>query len=99
MDIKEIKLTDIKAYENNPRLTGEAVDKVAASIKEFYKWVYTRDFPVYFSSYEISDNRFELLFAKRRMGTLSAINNADEKYERLWANRKGARLWQKYHSN
>ena len=35
MDIKEIKLTDIKAYKNNPRLTGEAVDKVAASIKEF----------------------------------------------------------------
>lgn len=66
--------------------------------QEFSEWVYTRDFPVYFSSYEISDNRFELIFAKRRMGTLGATN-AEERFERLWANRKGARLWQKYHSN
>lgn len=35
MKTREIKITDLKPYENNPRRNGPAVDKVAASIKEF----------------------------------------------------------------
>lgn len=35
MTIKEIKITDIKPYENNPRINDGAVDFVAASIREF----------------------------------------------------------------
>ena len=34
-DIQFLKPSDLKPYENNPRQNGEAVDKVAASIKEF----------------------------------------------------------------
>lgn len=30
-----MKLTEIKPYENNPRVNDQSVDKVAASIKEF----------------------------------------------------------------
>ena len=35
MDIKEIKLSELKPYEKNPRKNDEAVKYVAASIKEF----------------------------------------------------------------
>lgn len=35
MEIQNIKLTDIKPYPHNPRNNDAAVDKVAASIKEF----------------------------------------------------------------
>lgn len=33
--IKEIKITELKEYENNPRLNSGAVDAVANSIKQF----------------------------------------------------------------
>lgn len=35
MNIIEIDIEDLKAYENNPRNNEQAVDKVAASIEEF----------------------------------------------------------------
>ena len=34
-EIKQMKLSDIYPYENNPRLNDASVDAVAASIKEF----------------------------------------------------------------
>ena len=35
MTIKEMKISELKEYENNPRINDNAVDKVAASIREF----------------------------------------------------------------
>ncbi|HHK40931.1 MAG TPA: hypothetical protein ENJ50_00815, partial [Planctomycetaceae bacterium] len=35
MRIKQRKLADIKPYERNPRVNNQAVDAVAASIREF----------------------------------------------------------------
>ena len=35
MDIRNVNINDIKPYEKNPRKNDAAVDKVAASIKEF----------------------------------------------------------------
>ena len=35
MEIKMIKVDDLKPYENNPRFNDEAVEYVAKSIKEF----------------------------------------------------------------
>lgn len=35
MNITEIEINDLKAYENNPRNNTDAVEKVAASIEEF----------------------------------------------------------------
>ena len=35
MEIVNVKLKDIKPYENNPRFNDDAVDDVAKSIKEF----------------------------------------------------------------
>lgn len=35
MEIKRVKLTEIRPYERNPRVNDHAVDAVAASIREF----------------------------------------------------------------
>lgn len=35
MTIKELRINELKEYENNPRHNENAVDKVAASISEF----------------------------------------------------------------
>ena len=35
MEIKMVKVEDLKPYENNPRFNDDAVDYVAKSIKEF----------------------------------------------------------------
>lgn len=35
MKVEQRKLSEIKPYENNPRQNDEAVDAVAASIREF----------------------------------------------------------------
>ena len=35
MTIKEIKISELKEYENNPRINDNAVDKVVASIENF----------------------------------------------------------------
>lgn len=35
MKVELRKLSDIKPYENNPRINGQAVDAVATSIREF----------------------------------------------------------------
>lgn len=35
MTIKEIKITELKPYENNPRMNDNAVDAVANSIRDF----------------------------------------------------------------
>lgn len=35
MKIQEIPLEELRPYENNPRINAEAVEKVAASIREF----------------------------------------------------------------
>lgn len=35
MNIIEMKTGDLKPYENNPRVNDSAVEKVAASIREF----------------------------------------------------------------
>lgn len=35
MEIKKVKMTDIRPYERNPRRNDQAVDAVAASIREF----------------------------------------------------------------
>ena len=35
MEIKMVKVDDLKPYENNPRFNDDAVEYVAKSIKEF----------------------------------------------------------------
>lgn len=53
---------------------------------EFYEWVATRDYAVYFSSYEISDNRFRIIWKKQRTSTFSATRNDLARTEFLYTN-------------
>lgn len=39
--------------------------------QEFYNWVASRDYPVFFSSYDISDKRFEIIWEKTKITTMS----------------------------
>ena len=43
--------------------------------KQFYDWVASREYPVYFSSYEISDNRFNVVWQTEKQ---SMFNNSKE---------------------
>lgn len=57
--------------------------------KRFYEWAYSRSFPVYFSSYDISDERFPVVWSKTK-SVLSANNgNSGKALERIYANESG----------
>lgn len=58
----------------------------------FYNWVNETDFPIWFSSYKISDNRFGLVWAKKTRTSMCATNNSKVVYECLYANKKAMEL-------
>ena len=45
-------------------------DKDGFNHKQFYDWVASREYPVYFSSYEISDNRFNVVWQTEKQSLL-----------------------------
>ena len=53
----------------------------------FYNWVKTRDYQVYFSSYEISDNSFYKIKIKEVHRLMSANNQSATDTEYLYSNR------------
>ncbi len=53
--------------------------------KEFYDWAYSRPYPVYISSYDISDNRFRGYPISRRRQLLSKTND-DNRLEMIYMN-------------
>ena len=55
--------------------------------KEFYEWVKSRDYPVYFSSYEISDKSFYSKKIKDVQMLIGANTNGMKKTEYLYSNR------------
>ena len=58
--------------------------------KQFYDWVASREFPVYFSSYEISDSRFYKIYETEKISLLNnKVGNKGKlrKMEILYANR------------
>jgi hypothetical protein len=55
--------------------------------KEFYDWVASRPYPVYFSSYEISDDRFYKKKVKETVTTFSPTSNNMKRTEWLYSNR------------
>jgi site-specific DNA-adenine methylase len=52
--------------------------------KQFYDWVASRDFPVYFSSYEISDNRFAKVWSKPLKCIFAQKSNSLNRVENLY---------------
>lgn len=57
-------------YENTAKY-----DKNDFDHKQFYDWVASREYPVYFSSYEISDNRFNVIWQTEK---ISLLNNSKD---------------------
>lgn len=55
-------------YENTAKY-----DKNEFDHKQFYDWVASREYPVYFSSYEISDERFNGIWRKQNFSMLNKI--------------------------
>ncbi len=56
--------------------------------KEFYDWCYNADFPIYFSSYDISDKRFECVWQRNKRVTFGAITN-NLVTEKIYCNKLG----------
>ena len=57
-------------YENTAKYDNDGFNH-----KQFYDWVASREYPVYFSSYEISDNRFNVVWQTEKQ---SLLNNRKE---------------------
>lgn len=49
-------------------------DNAGFNHKQFYDWVASREYPVYFSSYKISDNRFNVIWQTERQ---NLFNNSE----------------------
>lgn len=56
--------------------------------KAFYDWVATRDYEVFFSSYKITDNRFEMVWAENKRALMSGASRK-KNYECIYTNGKG----------
>lgn len=73
-------------YENTKGYNNEGFDH-----QKFYDWVASRDYEVYFSSYEISDTkRFKKVWCKEKrslMGGASDTYNNEYIYTQRWNNR------------
>ena len=57
-------------YCDPPYEKTRSYEKNGFNHKEFYDWVKSRSFPVYFSSYEISDKRFSIVWEKQKRSLL-----------------------------
>ena len=71
-------------YENTRNYSS---NKTKFNHEQFYEWVLTRPYQVFFSSYEISNNRFYKVWEKTRRSTFSATNNKLLKQECIYSNR------------
>lgn len=54
--------------------------------KRFYDWLASRPYEVFFSSYQISDKRFKMIFAKGKQGLMGGAANQKARYECLYTN-------------
>ena len=72
----------------DPPYEGTAGYNEAAAFdsKAFYNWVAAAPFPVYFSSYEISDSRFYPLWQKEKAQLLSGQGSGKKKLETIYSN-------------
>ena len=70
-------------YENTASYQGNEFNH-----KEFYEWVKTRPYKVYFSSYEISDNNFNCIFEIKKRVTYNSTTNKLTKTEKLYSTEK-----------
>ena len=71
----------------DPPYEGTADYGSEFDFKQFYDWAYSRPYQIWFSSYQISDKRFKLVYAKRIRGTLAGSDGAVYNFERIYTNK------------
>lgn len=57
------------------------------NILDFLNWAISRDYQVFISSYEITDERFYLVWEQEKNCTLSATDNSRKVIERIYSNK------------
>ena len=75
-----------KYFGENGRLYFSKQKAAAFDSKAFYNWVAAAPFPVYFSSYEISDSRFYPLWQKEKAQLLNGQGSGKKKLETIYSN-------------
>ena len=68
-------------YENTTKYSEDGFNH-----KKFYDWVASRPYRVYFSSYEISDNRFYKVWSKQKIQTLNGQGAGAKVQETVYCN-------------
>lgn len=76
-----------KYFGENGKLYFSKQKAAAFDSKAFYNWVAAAPFPVYFSSYEISDSRFYPLWQKEKAQLLNGQGSGKKKLETIYSNR------------
>ena len=69
-------------YENTAKYSKGGFDH-----KEFYEWVASRPYQVWFSSYQISDKRFKMVWAKGKVNLMDGASGQKQNYECIYTNK------------
>ena len=86
-DYREYNHLDGDIVYCDPPYEGTATyDGAGFNHKEFYDWVASREYVVYFSSYRISDKRFEMVWAENKRSLMSGASE-NYNYECIYSNR------------
>lgn len=81
----------------DPPYEGTEEYNVKFDYKKFYDWAYTQEYPIFFSSYEISDKRLKMCFALKKNAIFSSSSNSKKNYEYVYANDAGYELFKRIH--
>lgn len=82
----EYQIGDI-VYCDPPYEATTGYNENSFNSKEFYDWCASRPYQVFFSSYKISDNRFEMVFAKPKRSLMGGTVGNLINYECLYVNK------------
>lgn len=88
-DYKEYEYKEGDVVYCDPPYEGtKGYNKEKFDSKAFYDWVATRNYPVYFSSYNISDDRFQIVYCKNKRSLMNGASSLLYKEECLYWNGK-----------
>lgn len=68
-------------YEGTAKYSKDGFD-----YKRFYDWVMSRPYQIWFSSYQISDKRFKMVWAKGKTNLMAGASGQKQNYECIYTN-------------
>lgn len=69
-------------YEDTAKYSKNGFDH-----NQFYDWVASRPYQVWFSSYQISDKRFKMVWAKGKVNLMAGASGQNKNYECIYTNK------------